>query len=205
MPQNKMVGTSAIQPDQRYTIADYKTWPDSERWELINGVAYAMSPAPRTNHQRIVGDLFFQIKTFLEGKPCEPFIAPTDVFLSGDKTLLDEEADTVVQPDIFVVCNPSQVVDEGIRGAPDFVVEILSDSTAYKDLNEKKSLYEAHGVKEYWIVKPGDGSVLVWRLEGRRFAPLKEYRPEDPVDSTVLLGFVWSARSQVSDRKSGLN
>lgn len=86
------------------------------------------------------------------------------------------------------------MVKEGIRGAPDFVAEILSDPTAYKDLNEKKDLYETHGVREYWIVKPSDASVLAWRLEEGRFAPVKEYRPEDPVDSTALPGFVWAPR-----------
>jgi len=190
----RTVGTSAVKPDGHYTVADYKTWPDNERWELIHGIASSMSPAPQSEHQRVSRGLFTQIEKFLEGKPCEPFYAPLDVFLPVLNQERDEETTTVVQPDILVVCDPKKVVKEGIRGAPDFVVEILSDSTAYKDLNEKKDLYETHGVREYWIVKPSDQSVLAWRLSEGRFAPVKEYRPEDPVDSTALPGFVWQAR-----------
>ncbi len=197
MPNPKVVGTSAVKPDVRYTVADYRTWPDEERWELIDGIAYSMSPAPRSAHQRMSRMLFSRIDAFLEGKSCEPFYAPIDVFLPhpGES---GEEENTVVQPDILVVCDPAKVADEGIRGAPDFVVEILSDTTAYKDLNEKKDLYESHGVREYWIVKPADGSVLAWRLEDGRYAPVKEYRGEEPVDSVALAGFVWPPRRRPS-------
>ncbi|MFA6507266.1 MAG: Uma2 family endonuclease [Treponemataceae bacterium] len=194
MIRNKVDGMSTVKPDVHYTVADYKTWPDEERWELINGIAYSMSPAPRSTHQRISRKLFSQIDGFLVGKPCELFYSPIDVYLS-DPDAADDQADTVVQPDILVVCDPSKVVDEGIRGAPDFIVEILSDSTAYKDLNEKKTLYETHGVREYWIVKPSDGSVLAWHFDGTRFAPVKEYRGEEPVDSVALPGFIWSPRT----------
>jgi len=75
-----------------------------------------------------------------------------------------DSSDTVVQPDVFVVCDPDKIQDDGIHGAPDFVVEVLSDSTAYKDLTAKKSLYERAGVREYWLVDPHNGSVFPYVL-----------------------------------------
>jgi Uma2 family endonuclease len=123
-------------------------------------------------------------------KTCETFVAPIDVFLSGQA----DEADTVVQPDVLVVCDPAKVADDGIRGAPDFVAEILSDSTAYKDLNEKRGLYERAGVREYWIVRPDDGGVLAWRLADGRYAPVREYRGDEAADSVALPGFAWPLR-----------
>jgi len=132
-------------PGDRFTWQDYQTWPDSERWEIIDGVAHAMSPAPSTKHQSVAlnfGSLFRQM---LSGKPCKPFVAPTDVKLS--------EQD-VVQPDILVVCNPGQITPSHIEGAPDVVVEVLSPNTSTKDLREKKALYERAGVKEYVVVDP---------------------------------------------------
>lgn len=77
----RTVGTSAVKPGVHYTVADYKTWPDDERWELIHGIAYSMSPAPQRDHQRLSRKLFSQIEKFLDGKPGEPFYAPLDVFL----------------------------------------------------------------------------------------------------------------------------
>jgi Uma2 family endonuclease len=131
----------------RFTWQDYQTWPEDERWELIDGVAYAMSPAPVIKHQRVAGEFFFRLRLHLGGKPCQPFIAPTDVHLSD----LD-----VVQPDILVVCDPSKITPGYIEGAPDVVVEVLSPATAAKDLREKKALYERAGVREYVVIHPTD-------------------------------------------------
>lgn len=131
----------------RFTWADYQTWPDDERWELIDGVAYAMSPAPVIKHQRVVGEFFFRLKLHLAGKPCQPFIAPTDVRLSDYD---------VVQPDVLVVCDPGKITPTHIEGAPDVVVEILSPSTAAKDQSEKKALYARAGVREFVLVHPTD-------------------------------------------------
>lgn len=133
------------QTDARFTWNDYRAWPDSERWELINGVVYAMSPAPSTQHQSVTLNLVTLLKARLAGKPCKPFIAPTDVKLSD----LD-----VVQPDILIVCNPARITPSHIEGAPDVVVEVLSPGTSSKDLREKKALYERFGVAEYLVVDP---------------------------------------------------
>lgn len=160
----RTVGRSAVQPDVHYTVADYKTWPDNERWELINGIAYSMSPAPQSEHQRQVGELFFQIWKFLDGKVCEPFLSPIDVFLPILNQESDEETTTVVQPDILVVCDPQKVVKDGIRGVPDFVVEILSDPTAYKDLNKKRPL------RNPWRFRVLDRQTQRWKCFGLAMA-----------------------------------
>ncbi len=131
--------------EKRYTYSDYLTWADEERWEIIDGVAYNMSPAPGVKHQNVVGTFFTHLKQKLAGKPFRPFIAPTDVVLS--------EID-VVQPDIFVVCDEKKITEANIQGAPDLVVEVLSPATALKDKREKKVLYERSGVREYIIVNP---------------------------------------------------
>lgn len=168
MPRTRTNGTSAIKLDLRYTYADYRTWPDDERWELIDGKAcplYGMSPAPRPQHQKRVGKLYAQLDAFFEGKACQPFLSPIDVFLSTTKESL-EDADRVVQPDLLVVCDPTKVTDEGIIGAPDFIIEILSPGTADRDLTEKPMLYEEHGVREYWIVNPETLEVFIYRMNG---------------------------------------
>ncbi|MCK4468092.1 MAG: Uma2 family endonuclease [Desulfobacterales bacterium] len=139
-----------------FTYADYLTWPDDERWELINGEAYNMTPAPTTRHQNIVYNVSFILKSKLLNKSCRPFVAPTDVVLS--------EYD-VVQPDVFVVCDEKKITEANIQGAPDLIVEVLSPATALKDKREKKNLYEKYGVKEYIIVDPAAQYVERFLLE----------------------------------------
>jgi Uma2 family endonuclease len=140
-----MLPQIAEKQDTPLTWSDYRSWPDDERWEIIDGVAYAMSPAPSTKHQIVTGNLFSRLMQSLAGKPCRPFIAPTDVKLSD----LD-----VVQPDILVVCDPARITATHIEGAPDLVIEVLSPTTSAKDLRQKKALYERAGVREYLVVDP---------------------------------------------------
>lgn len=142
--------------NERLTYRDYLTWPDNERWELIDGVAYNMTPAPTSRHQRVVGNFHYILKNSLKGKPCIPFIAPTDVVLS--------EYD-LVQPDIFVVCDKEKITDPNIQGAPDLVVEVLSPATALKDRREKKGVYEKYGIREYIICDPVENYVERFYLE----------------------------------------
>ncbi len=94
-----------LQKQERFSYADYLTWPDDERWELIDGVAYMMSPAPSRIHQKVSAALFNQIYNHLKGKPCESYSAPFDVRLPGNAGAADDDIDTVVQPDIVVVCD----------------------------------------------------------------------------------------------------
>ena len=103
---------------------DYLTWPDDERWEIVDGVAYNMTPAPSVRHQTVAGKL----NRKLANKPCKPFIAPVDVIFS--------EYD-IIQPDVFVVCDKSKITEDNIQGAPDLVIEVLSPTTATKDLRGK--------------------------------------------------------------------
>jgi Uma2 family endonuclease len=147
-----------------YTYGDYLNWPESERWELIGGIPFNMTPAPSTNHQVIVGELFRQISTFLLDKDCRPFIAPFDVRLPESEEA-DDEIITVVQPDIAVICDPGKLDMRGCRGAPDFIIEIISPGTAGKDQIQKVALYEKHGVKEYWLVHPSDRLITVRLLD----------------------------------------
>lgn len=141
---------------KKYTYQDYLTWDDGQRWELINGVPYCMSPGPKTSHQNVVGNLFQKIKNHLDGKKCKPFLSPVDVILSEDD---------VVQPDLLVVCDPKKIKEDGIQGAPDVVFEVLSPSTERKDRWDKKTLYETYGVKEYVILSPKGIYAELYRLQ----------------------------------------
>jgi Uma2 family endonuclease len=156
-------------PDERFTYGDYRQWDDGERWELIEGQAWSMSPAPRRSHQKLSLWLARKLADFLEGHPCEVYEAPFDLLLpEGDED--DDEVATVVQPDILVFCDKSKLTEAGARGAPTFIIEILSPSTSKKDLNEKFRLYERHGVREYWVVDPDAQAIHAWSLdEHRRF------------------------------------
>ena len=129
--------------DHKFTYKEYCSWPEDERWELIDGIAYNMSPAPSSKHQRISGYLYTGLSNFLKQKSCEVFSAPFDVMLPNFPIENEEEIDTIVQPDISVICNPTKIVDRGCLGAPDLIVEILSPSTSKKDLNEKFQLYRS--------------------------------------------------------------
>ena len=148
----------------RHSYADYLTWPDDLRYELIDGVAYLMSPAPARRHQEIVGEVFRQASNRLVGKPCRAFIAPFDVRLPKANEA-DEEVDTVVQPDVLVVCDAGKLDARGMRGAPDWVVGVLSPATSSHDQTIKLATYERAGVPEVWLVHPADRLVTVYRLE----------------------------------------
>ncbi|MFP4152650.1 MAG: Uma2 family endonuclease [Alkalispirochaeta sp.] len=167
-------GTSPVKRSERYTYRDYRGWPADERWELIHGTPYSMSPAPRRIHQAIVIQIAGQLDSFFAGKQCRPHIAPIDLFLdrnadpvTADNSAVDDldSIDTIVQPDAFVVCDPQKLVDEGVRGAPDFVIEVLSPGTAMKDQTEKRKLYEEHRVAEYWIINPDTLELFVYILK----------------------------------------
>ena len=151
------------QLQNRFTYADYLKWPEDERWELIDGVAYAMA-APGRLHQETVLELGAQILQQLRGTSCKPYIAPFDVRLA-QAIETDDRIETVVQPDLAVICDKRKLDDKGCRGAPDWIIEVLSPSTAVKDMDHKRRLYEHYGVKEYWIVHPVDHWVMVYTLQ----------------------------------------
>ena len=148
-----------------HTYADYCSWPDEVRYELIDGVAYAMGPAPVRRHQGILLELARQVANILEGSPCRPYIAPFDVRLPK-KDEIDDDVDTVVQPDLVVICDRAKLDEKGCRGAPDWVVEVLSPSTAGHDQILKRALYQRVGVREYWLVHPVDRIVIIYAFVG---------------------------------------
>jgi len=136
---------TAQQPSTRFCLDDYLRWNDGERWELINGEAWNMSPAPSVKHQRLAGGIYRLLANALIGKRCLAGIAPTDIVLS--------EYD-VVQPDVYVVCDQKKVTDQVIKGAPEIIIEVLSPSTSLKDRREKKALYQKFKVQEYILIDP---------------------------------------------------
>jgi len=177
----------ALEQDKHYTYRDYLTWPDDFRCELIDGKIYLMTPAPLLAHQDVAGEIFTQAKLALRGKSCRAFIAPVDVRLPSPAEA-DENTDVVVQPDVFVVCDVGKLDRRGVRGAPDWVVEVLSPSTAGKDQIEKRRIYERHGVLEYWLVHPTDRILTIYRLINGEFGKPDIYPLEEQTPVAVLPG-----------------
>lgn len=144
---------------QRFSWNEYREWPEEERWQLIDGHPFRMSAAPNIRHQRVTGNLYRIIANLLSGKPCVPFIAPTDVVFDDYN---------IVQPDVLVVCDKGRITDANIQGAPDLVIEVLSPSSSFMDRKLKLELYERFGVPEYLLVDPmGDLAERYRLVEGR--------------------------------------
>ncbi len=169
--------------NHKYTYKDCLKWPEQERWELIDGIPFNMTPAPSTEHQRLVLELALILKSGLMPAACSVFVSPFDVRLPLEA---EEDAATsnVVQPDVVVICDPSKIDKKGCKGAPDLVIEITSPSTFRKDLTDKYSLYEKSGVKEYWIVYPDNKAITVYRLTDGKFGLPQVYTSED----TIIMG-----------------
>ena len=147
-------------PRLAYTWRDYQSWDDGERWEIVAGEPYAMSPAPTPRHQRIQVELAAQFVGALRGGPCQALTSPLDVKLSD----ID-----VVQPDVLVVCRPEQIRSTHIEGAPALVVEILSSSTVRRDRGVKMDAYARAGVREVWLITPWPQCVEVYVLDGNSY------------------------------------
>jgi Uma2 family endonuclease len=162
----------------QYTYAEYLTWRFEERVELIKGWLYKMSPAPRRIHQRIEAKLFASLFNVIDDNECQVYNAPFDVRLVKNKGQ-DEEINTVVQPDICVVCDEAKLDEAGCLGAPDLIVEILSDSTAKKDYNEKFNLYEENKVKEYWIANPATKTIELFSLIKGKYESIGLYNENE--------------------------
>lgn len=149
---------SQLDPNKTYSYADYLTWRFDDMVELIKGKLFITSPAPAHRHQLIASNLFRDIANHFRKHDCQCYFAPFDVRLLKERK---EDADvfTVVQPDICVICDLSKMDSRGYAGAPDLIIEIISPSTAKKDIDYKYRLYEENGVKEYWIVFPDSNAV----------------------------------------------
>lgn len=170
--------SAQIQPPYRYTYDDYLRWPEGQRWEIIDGVAFNMCPAPSTRHQTVTGNFFSHLCVKLSGQRCRVFIAPTDVKFSDTD---------VVQPDVLVVCDPAKITPGYIEGTPDLVVEVLSPTTSVKDLREKKALYQRYGVREYLAIDPLENFIQRFLLNNSgRYADAEIFAPQDRLHLAVL-------------------
>ncbi|MCL2376350.1 MAG: Uma2 family endonuclease [Defluviitaleaceae bacterium] len=172
----------AKQKKQHFTYADYCTWDDDMRYELIDGTAYIMA-SPSTVHQRISGNLFWKFREYLQGKKCEVFHAAFDVRLNWDKG-----DDTVVQPDLLVICDPDKIDEKGCKGAPDLVIEILSPSTHGHDTMRKFAKYTNAGVKEIWFVDPDTGEGKIYKQRDDEYF-VSMFGPTDKITIGILPDF----------------
>ena len=174
----------------RYTYADYLTWEIDHMVELIKGKVFRQAAAaPRRIHQELVLKIGSQLNGLLKGNKCKVYVAPFDVRLPV-KSRKHEDINTVVQPDICVVCDPEKLDDLGCVGAPDLIMEILSPSNNKKELQNKYEVYEESGVLEYWIIHPYEKTLLVYTLTDRKYVPSKLFTFGDRVPSQCIEGFV---------------
>lgn len=192
---------SQLDQGKQYTYADYLTWRLKDRIELIMGRIYPMFPAspdeaegggagkrswaPSSEHQQIVLALLGNLYQYLKKRACKVFPAPFDVVLPS----LSGTLDTVVQPDITVICDLSKITKRGCMGSPDLVVEVVSKASVKKDLHEKYSLYERCGIKEYWLVLPAERSLIMFTLDDAGvYQPSKPLTRGDKITSPSLPG-----------------
>lgn len=171
-----------------YTYADYLKWTIEERFEIIKGKLFKMSPAPKRMHQELSGKLFNKMYNYLEKHPCNIYAAPFDVRLPV-KSKKNDKIYTVVQPDICVICDREKLDDLGCIGGPDLVVEILSKGNSKKELQHKYEVYEESGVREYWIVQPDFENIMIYTLVNGAYVPSKLFTRGDIISSKVIEGF----------------
>jgi Uma2 family endonuclease len=176
---------------KHYTYSDYLLWQFKERVELLKGRLLPMA-APNVQHQRISSYLHTEIGNCLRGKKCDLFSAPFDVRLPLPKNkIIGDKIDTVVQPDLCVVCDESKLDKQGCIGAPELVIEILSQGNAKREMKDKYELYEEAGVMEYWIVDPERRVVLVYLLDeasGKFMSKTSPLTDEDTLSSHTIKG-----------------
>jgi Uma2 family endonuclease len=170
----------------KYTYSDYLEWEDGERWELIEGEAYNITASPYRRHQEIRGVIFRKIADYLDDKSCKVFLAPFDVRLAEEKAT-DDETENVIQPDIVVVCDKKILDTHGCKGTPDLVVEIVSPSTASRDMGTKLKLYEKFRVREYWIVDPDKNFILQYNLQETNYYGTHTLVKSDEVLKSAVL------------------
>lgn len=170
-----------------YTYADYLKWDFEEIVELIKGKVFKKAAAPNRKHQEVSMNLSRILGSYLKGQKCKVYAAPFDVRFSRNPE--DTKVDSVVQPDISVICEPSKLDDKGCFGVPDLIVEILSPSNSRVELQNKFELYEEFGVREYWVIHSVECSLLIYTLVEGKFQPSKLFTSGDKIYSTVLPGF----------------
>ena len=175
---------SQLDLSKQYTYADYLTWQFDEMVELIKGFVYKMSPGPSTYHQRIIRRVLVDIANYLKKGKCQVFMAPYDVRLK--RSFDDKEITSVVQPDICIICNPEIIDRRGCNGAPDFILEVLSPFTSKKDVKDKFEIYQESGVKEYWMIYPGEKVLDVYILQDGKYFLDNKYVSDSKVQLKIL-------------------
>jgi Uma2 family endonuclease len=171
-------------PEQKYSYADYLTWDESERWEILDGVPY-MQAAPSRVHQEILMELSKQFAIYLTGKSCRVYPAPFCVRLDVEKN--DNDVKNVVEPDITIVCDSSKLDERGCKGSPDMIVEILSPSTGKNDRFIKFNKYEKAGVKAYWVVEPDQKLLSIFTLQSNgRYGRPEMYTDDDKIIVSIF-------------------
>jgi len=171
--------STVLEKKKRYTYEDYLRTPEDERYELIGG-ELIMTPSPVPEHQRISRELEFELLKFVKTHNLgEVFDAPCDVYLDDEN---------VVQPDIMFISKDrlNIIGEKNIQGAPDLVIEIISESSAYRDLVQKKMLYARFGVKEYWVVIPEEEMVEVYVLKDNAFTHHRTFNRDETLESVQL-------------------
>lgn len=164
-----------------YTIDDIYALPDDVRAELIDGRIYYMA-SPTQTHQKLVKNMAYQIEDYIRKNDggCELNIAPFAVFLNEEKNM------NYLGPDLFVVCDPSKLCEDGCHGAPDWVIEIVSPASRSRDYMKKMLKYGMAGVREYWIVDPEKNVTTVYGFEQET---MEEYPFGEAVPAGIYDGF----------------
>ncbi|WP_461183723.1 Uma2 family endonuclease [Virgibacillus kimchii] len=179
--------TIPSEEERKYVYADYLTWGEGERVELIDGEIFNMSPAPSRKHQQVLRKLSTAFDIFLRDKKCELYFAPFDVRLLSENKH-DDEINNVVQPDLSIVCDKEKLDDKGCNGSPDMIIEVISPSSVKLDRWQKYQLYEKAGVKEYWLVDPVNEAVEKHVLMDGHYQFQGVFTKNDEVSVHVLNG-----------------
>ena len=177
-----------------YTVEDYRKLPEDVRAELIDGQLVFMD-APGFTHQELLTELLFELKLFIRkhGGPCRVLPSPLDVQLDGDGY-------TMVQPDITLICKEERITEKGVFGAPDFCIEIISESTRKKDYGIKVQKYMNAGVREYWIVDAQRRAVITYWFEGELAPYISVYTFRDRIPVQIYGGSLEIDFGEISDR-----
>lgn len=160
-----------------------KSKPENERYELIDGRIYMMA-SPTTNHQEIIGFIYAELRNYLKGKKCTPFISPLDVVLF-EKQKSTNKIQNVFQPDVFVVCDPKKISDKKINGAPDLIFEVVSPASETHDYLRKLNAYLNNGVKEYWVINPETKEITVY-FNTKKEEKYKRYNFSDKIKVSIF-------------------
>lgn len=173
---------------KEYSYAEYLSWKFEQAIELLKGKIAPMS-APTRHHQRLAFELTLVFGNFLkkQGRGCQIYTAPFDVRLVKNPAgKSDKEIYTVVQPDLCVVCDMSKLDDRGCLGAPDLIIEIVSEGSLRRDVHDKFELYQESGVQEYWIARYMEKTIQVFFLEGERYVYKGTFTQEDTISPIIL-------------------